>query len=243
VVNLKKGQFPAPRDVRHAVQKVRDSGNDRVFVTERGFSFGYNTSSSTRIPDDAELVSRRLDVMHSLHRRVAAMAPLRLEHIDPLVCAGVGAGVDGVFLEVHEEPAKAKSDAQNVGADKLPAARKLVRIAIKQRSSAHRRFDRSGPSVPRWRPKDLTDSRLGPDVRAPDLLQQHGQGRVIVTGMVSPDHSESRRRRSRARAPRRRSSAEAPGGTSAQQAGTSVIARAARRKNWSAARSDPHRRD
>jgi 2-dehydro-3-deoxyphosphooctonate aldolase (KDO 8-P synthase) len=135
VVNLKKGQFLAPRDVRHAVQKVRESGNDRVFVCERGFSFGYNNLvvDMRAFPMMRELgLPVVFDVTHSLQLPgggdgvTAGLA----EYIDPLARAGVGAGVDGVFLEVHEEPARAKSDAQNALAlDKLPALLdQLVRI-------------------------------------------------------------------------------------------------------------------
>jgi 2-dehydro-3-deoxyphosphooctonate aldolase (KDO 8-P synthase) len=118
VVNLKKGQFLAPLDVRHALEKVRESGNDRVFVTERGFSFGYN---NLVVDMRAFPMMRGLgapvvfDVTHSLQLPgggdgvTAGLA----EYIEPLARAGVAAGIDGVFLEVHEEPAKAKSDAQN----------------------------------------------------------------------------------------------------------------------------------
>ena len=118
VVNLKKGQFLAPLDMRHAIDKVRGSGNDRVFVTERGFSFGYN---NLVVDMRAFPMMRSLgtpvvfDVTHSLQLPgggdgvTAGLA----EYIEPLARAGVAAGVDGVFLEVHEEPARAKSDAQN----------------------------------------------------------------------------------------------------------------------------------
>ena len=135
VVNLKKGQFLAPLDVRHAIAKVRDSGNDRVFITERGFSFGYN---NLVVDMRAFPMMRALgtpvvfDVTHSLQLPgggdgvTAGLA----EYIEPLASSGVGAGVDGVFLEVHEEPATAKSDAQNALAlDKLEALlRRLLAI-------------------------------------------------------------------------------------------------------------------
>jgi 2-dehydro-3-deoxyphosphooctonate aldolase (KDO 8-P synthase) len=127
VVNLKKGQFLAPLDMRHALDKVRASGNDRVFLTERGFSFGYN---NLVVDVRAFPMMRGLgapvvfDVTHSLQLPgggdgvTAGLA----QFIEPLARAGVGAGVDGVFLEVHEEPARAKSDAQNALAlDRLPA--------------------------------------------------------------------------------------------------------------------------
>jgi 2-dehydro-3-deoxyphosphooctonate aldolase (KDO 8-P synthase) len=117
-VNLKKGQFLAPLDVRHAIDKVRASGNDKVFVTERGFSFGYN---NLVVDMRAFQIIRSLrvpvvfDVTHSLQLPGAGdgVTAGQAEFIEPLARAGVAAGVDGIFLEVHEEPAKAKSDAQN----------------------------------------------------------------------------------------------------------------------------------
>ena len=135
VVNVKKGQFLAPNDVRHALQKVRDAGNTRVFITERGFSFGYN---NLVVDMRAFPMMRKLgapvvfDVTHSLQLPgggdgvTAGLA----EYIEPLARAGVGAGVDGVFLEVHEEPARARSDAQNALAiDKLePLLSDLLQI-------------------------------------------------------------------------------------------------------------------
>jgi len=117
-VNIKKGQFLAPLDVRHAVDKVRGSGNDKVFVTERGFSFGYNNLvvDMRAFPMIRDLgIPVVFDVTHSLQLPgggdgvTAGLA----EYIEPLARAGVGAGVDGVFLEVHETPARAMSDAAN----------------------------------------------------------------------------------------------------------------------------------
>jgi 2-dehydro-3-deoxyphosphooctonate aldolase (KDO 8-P synthase) len=135
VVNLKKGQFLAPLDMRHAIEKVRAAGNDRVFVTERGFSFGYN---NLVVDMRAFPMMRGLgapvvfDVTHSLQLPGAGdgVTAGLAEYIEPLARAGVGAGVDGVFLEVHEDPAKARSDAQNA----LPVSRlaalldQLIRI-------------------------------------------------------------------------------------------------------------------
>ena len=127
VVNLKKGQFLAPLDMRHAIDKVRASGGDRVFVTERGFSFGYNNLvvDMRAFPQMRGLGTPVVfDVTHSLQLPgggdgvTAGLA----EFIEPLARAGVATGLDGVFLEVHEEPAKARSDAQNALAlDRLPA--------------------------------------------------------------------------------------------------------------------------
>ena len=117
-VNIKKGQFLAPLDVKHAVAKVTASGNARVFVTERGFSFGYNNLvvDMRALPMMRELgVAVVFDVTHSLQLPgggdgvTAGLA----RYIEPLASAGVAAGLDGIFLEVHEHPAKAKSDAQN----------------------------------------------------------------------------------------------------------------------------------
>jgi len=138
IVNIKKGQFLAPVDVRHAVSKVRDGRNGRpprVFVTERGFSFGYH---NLVVDIRAFPMMRGLgvpvvfDVTHSLQLPGAGdgVTAGQAEFLEPLACAGVGAGVDGVFLEIHEEPSRAKSDAQNaLRLDALePLLRKLVRI-------------------------------------------------------------------------------------------------------------------
>ena len=119
VVNIKKGQFLAPDDVKHAAAKVTAAGNARVVVTERGTSFGYhNLVVDMRV---FPIVRRELglpvifDVTHSLQLPgggdgvTAGLA----QYIEPLASAGVAAGVDGVFLEVHDDPPHAKSDAQN----------------------------------------------------------------------------------------------------------------------------------
>jgi 2-dehydro-3-deoxyphosphooctonate aldolase (KDO 8-P synthase) len=118
IVNIKKGQFLAPDDVKHAVAKAVDAGNSRVIVTERGTSFGYHNLvvDMRAFPMiRAQGVPVVFDVTHSLQLPgggdgvTAGLA----EFIEPLASAGVAAGVDGVFLEVHEEPGRAKSDAQN----------------------------------------------------------------------------------------------------------------------------------
>lgn len=117
-INIKKGQFLAPDDMRHVVDKVFNAGNPRVVVTERGTSFGYHNL----VVDMRALPMMRalgvpvvFDVTHSVQLPGAgngASAGLA-EYIEPLASAGVAAGVDGVFLEVHDEPARARSDAQN----------------------------------------------------------------------------------------------------------------------------------
>jgi len=118
VVNIKKGQFLAPEDMMHAVAKVTDADNRHVIVTERGTTFGYH---NLVVDMRAFPIMRGLgvpvifDVTHSLQLPgggdgvTAGLA----QYIQPLASAGVAAGVDGVFLEVHEDPARAKSDAQN----------------------------------------------------------------------------------------------------------------------------------
>jgi 2-dehydro-3-deoxyphosphooctonate aldolase (KDO 8-P synthase) len=135
VVNIKKGQFLAPADMRHAVAKATSAGNDRVIVTERGFSFGYN---NLVVDMRAFPILRALgypviyDVTHSLQLPGGGdgVTAGQAEFIEPLASAGVAAGVDGVFLEVHERPAEAKSDAQNaLQLDRLePLLRRLGRI-------------------------------------------------------------------------------------------------------------------
>ena len=134
-VNIKKGQFLAPLDVRHAVAKVTGTGNPNVFVTERGFSFGYNNLvvDMRAFPMMRELgVPVVFDVTHSLQLPGAGDGVTEglAEYIEPLAAAGVAAGVDAVFMEVHEEPSRAKSDAANaLRLDQLEAlSRKLTRI-------------------------------------------------------------------------------------------------------------------
>jgi 2-dehydro-3-deoxyphosphooctonate aldolase (KDO 8-P synthase) len=117
-VNIKKGQFLAPDDMRHAIAKVTSEGNANVIVTERGVSFGYH---NLVVDMRAFPILRRLgypvvfDVTHSLQLPGAGdgVTAGQAEFIEPLASAGVAAGVDGVFLEVHDDPASAKSDAQN----------------------------------------------------------------------------------------------------------------------------------
>ncbi len=134
-VNVKKGQFLAPLDMRHAIEKVTATGNQKVILTERGCSFGYN---NLVVDMRAFPIMRGLgypvvyDVTHSLQLPGAGegVTAGQAEFIEPMACAGVAAGVDGIFMEVHEEPARAKSDAQNaLRLDLLPALlEKLVHI-------------------------------------------------------------------------------------------------------------------
>ncbi len=134
-VNIKKGQFLAPLDVGHAVQKVRHSGNERVFVTERGVTFGYHNLvvDMRAFPMIRSLgVPVVFDVTHSLQLPGAGngVTAGQAEFIEPLARAGVAAGIDGLFMEVHDAPARARSDAQNALALDLlePLLRRLVAI-------------------------------------------------------------------------------------------------------------------
>jgi 2-dehydro-3-deoxyphosphooctonate aldolase (KDO 8-P synthase) len=119
-VNIKKGQFVSPWDMRHAVTKVRESGNDRIFLTERGSSFGYNNlvvdmRSLAIMRDFAPVV---FDATHSVQLPSAgangeAVSGGQPEFIPVLSRAAVAAGIDGVFMEVHDDPPRAKSDGAN----------------------------------------------------------------------------------------------------------------------------------
>ena len=116
-VNIKKGQFVAPWDMEHPLEKVRSTGNGRVFLTERGASFGYNNL----VVDYRSFgVMRRLapvvfDATHSVQQPSAAngVSGGQPEFIPLLARAAVAAGIDGLFLEVHDDPANAKSDGAN----------------------------------------------------------------------------------------------------------------------------------
>ena len=134
-VNIKKGQFLSPRDMRFAVEKVTASGNQRVFVTERGVSFGYNNLvvDMRAFPQLHELgFPVVFDATHSLQLPGAGDGRTsgQAQFIPTLAAAAVAAGVDGVFVEVHDDPSVAPSDAENALAlDQLdPLLARLVRV-------------------------------------------------------------------------------------------------------------------
>ena len=116
-VNIKKGQFVAPWDMAHPVEKVRSTGNERIFLTERGASFGYNTLvvDYRSLPVMRRLAPVVFDGTHSVQQPSAAngVSGGQPEFIPLLARAAVAAGVDGLFLEVHNDPANAKSDGAN----------------------------------------------------------------------------------------------------------------------------------
>ena len=122
-VNIKKGQFVSPWDMRHAIEKVLEAGGERVFLTERGATFGYNNL----VVDMRSLAIMRefapvvFDATHSVQLPSAdsrngdapAVSGGQPEFIPLLARAAVAAGVDGVFIEVHDNPAQALSDGAN----------------------------------------------------------------------------------------------------------------------------------
>lgn len=118
VVNLKKGQFMSPASMKHAVQKVLDSGNDRVMVTDRGTMFGYQDMivDFRGIPTMKQFATTVLDVTHSLQQpnQASGVTGGRPEMIATIAKAGIAVGVDGLFLETHFDPANAKSDGANM---------------------------------------------------------------------------------------------------------------------------------
>ena len=142
-INIKKGQFVSPWDMRHAVEKCRSAGNEQIFVTERGSSFGYNNL----VVDMRSLAIMRefapvvFDATHSVQLPSAAtdgegaVSGGQPEFIPLLSRAAVAAGVDGVFLEVHDNPAQAKSDGAN--ALELMRLRGVLQEIVAVQKAAH----------------------------------------------------------------------------------------------------------
>jgi len=147
-VNIKKGQFLSPWDMKHVVEKCRTAGNDKVFVTERGSSFGYNNL----VVDMRSLSVMRkfapvvFDATHSVQlpsashgdEDDAAVSGGQPEFIPVLARAAVGAGVDGIFMEVHDQPKQAKSDGANaLESTKLRGVLKELLAVHKAVAEAH----------------------------------------------------------------------------------------------------------
>jgi 2-dehydro-3-deoxyphosphooctonate aldolase (KDO 8-P synthase) len=139
VVNIKKGQFMAPWDMRGVLEKAASTGNRRIMVTERGFSFGYNNL----VVDVRSFPAMRafgfpviFDVTHSVQRPggMGDRSGGDAHFIDTLGPAGVAAGVDGLFMEVHENPARALSDGPN--AYRLGRLEKLLTRLLRIRRAA-----------------------------------------------------------------------------------------------------------
>lgn len=119
MVNIKKGQFLSPEAMEHAVKKVIDAGNNQVAITERGTTFGYTDLivDYRGIPTMQKLgVPVILDATHSLQQpnQPAGVTGGRPDLIETIARAGIAVGVDGLFIETHPEPSKAKSDGANM---------------------------------------------------------------------------------------------------------------------------------
>jgi 2-dehydro-3-deoxyphosphooctonate aldolase (KDO 8-P synthase) len=133
IINVKKGQFVAPHDIRHAAEKVASTGNSKVILTERGSSFGYNNlvvdMRGLKIMRDAGWPVV-FDATHSVQLPGSAGASSggQPQFIETLSRAAVAAGVNGVFVEVHEAPERALSDGANaLRLDKLAPLWTLLR--------------------------------------------------------------------------------------------------------------------
>jgi len=118
VVNLKKGQFMSPEAMKHAVQKVKDTGNNKAWITDRGTMFGYQDMivDFRGIPTMRKMAPTILDVTHSLQQpnQSAGVTGGRPDMIETIARAGIVNNVDGLFIETHFDPANAKSDGANM---------------------------------------------------------------------------------------------------------------------------------
>ncbi|MHB1147602.1 MAG: 3-deoxy-8-phosphooctulonate synthase [Lutibacter sp.] len=118
VINLKKGQFMSPGAMKHAVQKVIDCGNDKMWITDRGTMFGYQDMivDFRGIPEMQQFAPTILDITHSLQQpnQSSGVTGGKPELIETIARAGIAVGVDGLFLETHFDPANAKSDGANM---------------------------------------------------------------------------------------------------------------------------------
>jgi len=118
VVNLKKGQFMSPESMKHAVKKVKDSGNGQAWITDRGTMFGYQDMivDFRGIPTMKQFAPTVLDVTHSLQQpnQSEGVTGGRPEMIETIARAGIVNNVDGLFIETHFDPANAKSDGANM---------------------------------------------------------------------------------------------------------------------------------
>jgi len=117
-VNLKKGQFMSPESMKHAVQKMIDSHNENVMVTDRGTMFGYQDMivDFRGIPVMKEYATTVLDITHSLQQpnQSSGVTGGKPELIETIAKAGIAVGVDGIFIETHFDPGNAKSDGANM---------------------------------------------------------------------------------------------------------------------------------
>jgi len=118
VINLKKGQFMSPEAMKHAVQKVKDAGNNKAWITDRGTMFGYQDMvvDFRGIPTMRQFAPTVLDVTHSLQQpnQSSGVTGGRPDMIETIARAGIVNNVDGLFIETHFDPSNAKSDGANM---------------------------------------------------------------------------------------------------------------------------------
>lgn len=118
-VNIKKGQFASAESMKHAVEKVKQAGNQNVMLTERGTTFGYNdlVVDFRNLPDMQKFgVPVIMDITHSLQQpnQSSGVTGGRPDRIETIARAAIAVGADGIFLETHPDPANAKSDGANM---------------------------------------------------------------------------------------------------------------------------------
>jgi 2-dehydro-3-deoxyphosphooctonate aldolase (KDO 8-P synthase) len=137
VVNIKKGQFMSPESMSFAVQKIKDSGNNDILITERGSTFGYQdlVVDFRGIPKMKKFAPVILDVTHSLQQpnQSSGVTGGQPELIETIAKAGIASGVDGIFIETHHNPSQAKSDGKNML--KLDQLRTLIEKLIKLKNA------------------------------------------------------------------------------------------------------------
>ena len=117
-INLKKGQFMSPESMQYAVDKIKSTGNENTWITDRGTQFGYQDLivDFRGIPVMKKFAPTILDVTHSLQQpnQINGLTGGRPESIETIARAGISTGVDGIFIETHFDPANAKSDGSNM---------------------------------------------------------------------------------------------------------------------------------
>ena len=137
IVNIKKGQFMSPESMSFAVQKIKDSGNNEILITERGSTFGYQdlVVDFRGIPKMKKFAPVILDVTHSLQQpnQSSGVTGGQPELIETIAKAGIASGVDGIFIETHHNPSQAKSDGKNML--KLDQLRTLIEKLIKLKNA------------------------------------------------------------------------------------------------------------
>ena len=137
IVNIKKGQFMSPESMSFAVQKIKDSGNNDILITERGSTFGYQdlVVDFRGIPKMKKFAPVVLDVTHSLQQpnQSSGVTGGQPELIETIAKAGIASGVDGIFIETHHNPSQAKSDGKNML--KLDQLRTLIEKLIKLKNA------------------------------------------------------------------------------------------------------------